>query len=91
MSTMRNELRAIAHRAMLERGLTQRVVALNHFIHDVYHDQRIMRAGIVPSLLFIVRVPLPPVNRYSTLVDLLTATMSTVPSRLKSPMPTRSR
>ena len=32
-------------------GLTQRVVALNHFIHDVYHEQRIMRAGIVPNYL----------------------------------------
>src|SRR5205085_4074862 len=37
--------------SVLERGLTQRVVALNHFIHDVYHDQRIMRAGIVPNYL----------------------------------------
>jgi len=36
---------------VLERGLTQRVVALNHFIHDVYHEQRIMRAGIVPNYL----------------------------------------
>lgn len=35
----------------LERGLTQRVIALNHFIHDVYHEQRIMRAGIVPNYL----------------------------------------
>lgn len=34
---------------MLERGLTQRVTALNRFIHDVYHGQEILRAGIVPS------------------------------------------
>ncbi len=34
---------------MLERGLTQRVTALNRFIHDVYHEQEILRAGIVPS------------------------------------------
>ena len=33
----------------LERGLTQRVTALNRFIDDVYHDQQILRAGIVPG------------------------------------------
>jgi len=33
----------------LERGLRQRVNALNRFIHDVYHDQEIIRAGIVPA------------------------------------------
>ncbi|HWH82366.1 MAG TPA: circularly permuted type 2 ATP-grasp protein, partial [Burkholderiaceae bacterium] len=31
------------------KGLTQRVTALNRFIHDVYHDQEIMRAGLVPA------------------------------------------
>ena len=33
----------------LERGLRQRVTALNRFIHDVYHGQEILRAGIVPA------------------------------------------
>ena len=33
----------------LERGLVQRVTALNRFIHDVYHDQEILRAGIAPK------------------------------------------
>ena len=33
----------------MERGLTQRVRALNHFIHDVYHGQDIIRAGHVPA------------------------------------------
>ncbi|GAA6143476.1 circularly permuted type 2 ATP-grasp protein [Hydrogenophaga sp. 5NK40-0174] len=33
----------------LEQGLVQRVTALNRFIHDVYHDQEIIRAGIVPA------------------------------------------
>lgn len=33
----------------MEKGLRQRVVALNRFIHDVYHDQEIIRAGIVPG------------------------------------------
>jgi uncharacterized circularly permuted ATP-grasp superfamily protein len=32
----------------MERGLVQRVTALNRFIHDVYHDQEIIQAGIVP-------------------------------------------
>jgi uncharacterized circularly permuted ATP-grasp superfamily protein len=35
--------------AAMERGLVQRVTALNRFIHDVYHGQEIMRAGIVPA------------------------------------------
>ncbi len=33
----------------MEKGLRQRVTALNRFIHDVYHDQEILRAGIVPA------------------------------------------
>jgi uncharacterized circularly permuted ATP-grasp superfamily protein len=33
----------------MERGLRQRVTALNRFIHDVYHDQDILKAGVVPS------------------------------------------
>ncbi len=33
----------------IERGLEQRVRALNLFLHDVYHDQRIIRAGVVPA------------------------------------------
>ena len=32
----------------MEKGLRQRVTALNRFIHDVYHDQEILKAGIVP-------------------------------------------
>ena len=40
---------------MLERGLTQRVTALNRFIHDVYHGQDIIRAGIVPADSSLVR------------------------------------
>ncbi|MES2936047.1 MAG: circularly permuted type 2 ATP-grasp protein [Pseudomonadota bacterium] len=33
----------------MERGLVQRVTALNRFVHDVYHGQEIVRAGIVPA------------------------------------------
>lgn len=33
----------------LEAGLKQRVRALNAFIHDIYHDQQILNAGIIPA------------------------------------------
>lgn len=33
---------------MLEKGMVQRVHALNRFIHDIYHSQDIVKAGIVP-------------------------------------------
>jgi uncharacterized circularly permuted ATP-grasp superfamily protein len=33
----------------LETGLVQRVKALNMFIHDIYHDQNIVKAGIIPA------------------------------------------
>ena len=32
----------------LERGLEQRITALNLFLHDVYHEQRIMKDNVVP-------------------------------------------
>lgn len=35
--------------AEMEKGLAQRVLALNRFIHDVYHDQEIIKAGHVPA------------------------------------------
>ncbi|MEJ8851950.1 circularly permuted type 2 ATP-grasp protein [Variovorax rhizosphaerae] len=35
--------------AEMEKGLVQRVNALNRFIHDVYHDQEIIKAGIIPA------------------------------------------
>jgi uncharacterized circularly permuted ATP-grasp superfamily protein len=33
----------------LERGLRQRVTALNAFIHDIYSRQRIVAAGLIPA------------------------------------------
>ena len=33
----------------IERGLKQRIHALNLFIDDVYHDQKILKDGIVPA------------------------------------------
>jgi uncharacterized circularly permuted ATP-grasp superfamily protein len=32
----------------LERGLVQRITALNLFLHDVYHEQKIVKDGVVP-------------------------------------------
>ena len=33
----------------MQAGLRQRVTALNRFLHDVYHEQEILKAGIVPA------------------------------------------
>jgi len=33
----------------LQAGLRQRVKTLNAFLHDIYHDQEILRAGVIPA------------------------------------------
>ncbi|HEX5372307.1 MAG TPA: circularly permuted type 2 ATP-grasp protein [Aquabacterium sp.] len=33
----------------MEKGLRQRVMALNRFLEDIYHDQEILKAGIIPA------------------------------------------
>src|SRR5438046_8043514 len=33
----------------LERGLKQRIHALNAFIDDIYHDQKILKDGAIPA------------------------------------------
>ncbi len=33
----------------IERGLTQRIIALNLFLNDIYHEGRIIKDGIVPE------------------------------------------
>ena len=33
----------------LENGIRQRVKALNMFLHDIYHDQNIIKAGRIPA------------------------------------------
>ena len=42
--------RIIGHRewARLERGIEQRVRAINAFLYDIYHRQEIVRAGVLP-------------------------------------------
>jgi uncharacterized circularly permuted ATP-grasp superfamily protein len=37
--------------AWIERGLKQRITALNLFIDDIYHEQKILRDGVVPEEL----------------------------------------
>jgi len=37
--------------ATIERGLTQRITALNLFLGDIYHDGKILRDGVVPREL----------------------------------------
>ena len=33
---------------IIERGLIQRITALNMFCQDIYHDQRILKEGLIP-------------------------------------------
>ncbi|MCQ2607819.1 MAG: circularly permuted type 2 ATP-grasp protein [Bacteroidales bacterium] len=35
--------------AMLEKGLIQRVKALNMFLYDIYHEKRIVNDGVIPK------------------------------------------
>jgi uncharacterized circularly permuted ATP-grasp superfamily protein len=42
---------AAAEWQRIEAGLLQRMHALNAFLHDVYHDRRIFRDGIIPEEL----------------------------------------
>lgn len=37
--------------AKVEAGVKQRVKALNLFLHDIYHDQKILKDGVVPKEL----------------------------------------
>lgn len=39
--------------SMLEAGLIQRVKALNRFVDDIYHEQAIVRDGIVPRRMVV--------------------------------------
>lgn len=34
---------------LIERGLVQRITALNLFLHDIYHTQNILRDGVIPK------------------------------------------
>jgi len=49
--------------AKVERGLAQRVLALGHFLDDVYGEQKIMRDGVIPSSLVLGAQQYLPVIR----------------------------
>jgi uncharacterized circularly permuted ATP-grasp superfamily protein len=34
---------------LIDRGLVQRITALNLFLHDIYHSQNILRDGVIPK------------------------------------------
>ena len=38
---------------VIQAGICQRVAALNLFLHDIYHEQRILRDGVVPAELVV--------------------------------------
>ena len=44
----------------LSAGLIQRVRALNMFIHDIYHDREIIRAGVLPAQTLLANALLEP-------------------------------
>jgi uncharacterized circularly permuted ATP-grasp superfamily protein len=35
----------------IRAGIRQRVLALNRFLHDVYHERRVLRDGVIPTAL----------------------------------------
>jgi uncharacterized circularly permuted ATP-grasp superfamily protein len=61
---------------LLERGIEQRVRALNAFLYDIYHRQEIIRAGRIPADLVIRNEAYlpemighnPPLNVYSHII-----------------------
>ena len=61
---------------LLERGIEQRVRALNAFLYDIYHRQEIIRAGRIPADLVLGNAAYlpemighdPPLNVYSHII-----------------------
>ncbi len=35
--------------ALIDKGIKQRILALNKFLHDIYHQQEIIKEGIIPA------------------------------------------
>ncbi len=44
----------------LDKGIRQRVTALNAFLHDIYHDQRILKAGVIPAVQILTNAQYQP-------------------------------
>jgi len=38
---------------IIEKGLIQRITALNAFLHDIYHDQKILKDKVIPAELIL--------------------------------------
>ena len=45
----------------LERGLRQRIEALNTFLNDIYHDQKIINDGVIPAEPIYSAAPTTPI------------------------------
>ena len=45
---------------LVERGCIQRVKAINIFLYDIYHDQEILKAGLVPPELVLLNPAFRP-------------------------------
>lgn len=45
---------------LLEKGVKQRVNALNRFLHDVYNEQEILRAGVIDPKLILANAQFRP-------------------------------
>ncbi|MGE6158899.1 circularly permuted type 2 ATP-grasp protein, partial [Aeromonas media] len=44
----------------LDKGIRQRVTALNAFLHDIYHDQCILKAGVIPAAQILTNAQYQP-------------------------------
>ncbi|QJT34370.1 circularly permuted type 2 ATP-grasp protein [Aeromonas media] len=44
----------------LDKGIRQRVTALNAFLYDIYHDQRILKAGVIPAAQILTNAQYQP-------------------------------
>ena len=51
----------------IESGVKQRVAALNAFLHDIYHEQHILRDGIIPADLVLNNGHYRPIMQELTL------------------------
>ena len=65
----------------LDKGIRQRVTALNAFLHDIYHDQRILKAGVIPAAQILTNAQYQPCMQGSTCTG---TPMSTSPGSTSS-------
>ena len=49
--------------ARIEAGVCQRVAALNHLLHDIYHEQKILKDGVIPADLVLGNANYRPIMR----------------------------